>query len=473
SFILVIKEEGIMFDYLIYKERRQHLKEKLDKGIILLTGNEESPMNYSGNPYHFRQDSTFLYYIGLDEPNVHAIIDIDKDVEILFGDDPDLDDIIWMGPQPKMVDKAARTGIGKVKSLSELAAYLADCQKADREIHFLPPYRHEHLHNLSEWLNIKSKQIKDKVSKELIKAVVSQRSYKSEEEINEIETAHNITYEMHTTAMRMAKPGIAEKEIAGAIEGIALSRGASISFPSIVSVNGEILHNHYHGNVMYSGDMLINDSGAESKLHYAADITRTFPVSGKFTDRQKDIYNIVLDAQLSAIEAVKPGVKYSDIHKQAAKVIAEGLKDTGLMKGDTAEAVELGAHALFFPHGLGHMMGLDVHDMENLGEDFVGYNESIQRSDQFGLAYLRLARKLEPRFVLTVEPGIYFIPQLIDLWKSENKFTAFINYNVVEKYKDFGGIRIEDDVLVTEMGNRVIGKIIPKSVRDVEAMCSQ
>ena len=462
-----------MFDTSIYIERRRVLKKRIQKGLILLLSNDESPMNYLSNPFHYRQDSTFLYYIGLDEPNVYAIIDLDEDKEIVFGDELSIDDIIWMGPQPGLTEKANRVGINEVLPLSKLESYLSNGIKQKQKIHFLPPYRAEHSVKLSEWLQIQLTQVKTNVSLDLIKAVIGQRSIKSEEELNEIENAHSVTYEMHTTAMKMAKAGVLEREIAGTIEGIALAKGASVSFPIILSVRGEILHNHSHANRMKDGDLLINDSGAESECHYAADITRTIPVSGKFSERQKMIYNIVLSSQLAAIEAIKPGIKYLDIHKQTALIIANGLKEMGLMKGDMSEAIEQGAHALFFPHGLGHMLGLDVHDMENLGEDLVGYDETIERSDQFGLAYLRLAKELKEGYVLTVEPGIYFIPQLIDLWKNENKFSSFIDYQKVETYRDFGGIRIEDDVAVTVAGSRVIGKTIPKTIDDVEAMCNQ
>jgi Xaa-Pro aminopeptidase len=449
------------------------MKSSIQKGLILFLSNDESPMNYPSNPYHYRQDSTFLYYIGLDEPNVYAIIDLDEDKEIVFGDELSIDDIIWMGPQPKLIEKSKQYGIENVLPLTELENYLSKSIKKGQTIHYLPPYRAEHTIKLSSWLQIDPKKVKDNASLEFIKTVINQRSIKSEEEINEIENAHSTTYDMHTTAMKMAKPGTIERVISGTIEGIALAKGAPVSFPVILSINGEILHNHSHDNQMHDGDLLINDSGAESMYHYAADITRTIPVSGKFSEKQKTVYNIVLKSQMDAIKAIKPGIKYIDIHKQTASVIANGLKEIGLMKGDMAEAVEQGAHALFFPHGLGHMMGLDVHDMENLGEDLVGYDDTIKRSDQFGLAYLRLAKELKEGYVLTVEPGIYFIPQLIDLWKSENKFSSFIDYDNVEKYKDFGGIRIEDDVLVTANGQRVIGRTIPKTIDDVENMCNR
>jgi Xaa-Pro aminopeptidase len=307
----------------------------------------------------------------------------------------------------------------------------------------------------------------------LIKAVVEQRSVKSQEEIDEIDTAVDIAYKMHTSAMKMIKPGIYENKIAGMIEGISLSLGNGLSFRPIVSVKGQILHNHSYTNFMEEGDLLVIDSGAESKLHYASDITRTLPVSGKFSQKQREIYQIVLKAEMEAMSSVRPGIMNKELHLGAAKIIAEGLRDLGLMKGDIDEAVRNGAHGLFFPHGLGHMMGLDVHDMEGLGENYVGYDEHTARSEQFGLSYLRLAKTLQPGYVFTIEPGIYFIPELIDLWRQQNSHEEFINYNKVDEYRDFGGIRIEDDVLVTENGSRVLGsKKIPKSVEDVEALTS-
>ena len=321
---------------------------------------------------------------------------------------------------------------------------------------------------MSALLNKATDNISEHASGDLIKAIVAMRSIKSTQEIEEIKKAQHIAHQMHTTAMRMARPGVFEYEIAGTIEGIALAAGGNISFPVILSIRGEILHNHYHGNMLKEGDLVINDSGAENQMHYASDITRTFPVSGRFSGEQKDVYQIVLESQLAAIESVKPGVKFREIHLKAAQVIAEGLKELGLMKGNMADAVDQGAHALFFPHGLGHMLGLDVHDMENLGEDLVGYDQQTKRSDQFGLAYLRLAKELQPGFVLTIEPGIYFIPALINQWRKEKICSEFINHDLVEKYLDFGGIRIEDDILVTETGSEVLGKAIPKLVEDVK-----
>ena len=457
-----------MFDSKIYIQRRNRLKEELKSGLILFLGNKESPMNYSDNPYPFRQDSTFLYFFGLDFPDLAAVLDIDQNREIVFGKDVDLEDIIWMGPQPSLKERATKSGIKETASPGELEEMVKLARQQGKKIHYLPPYRPETMLKIEQLLEIHPRMSKDYASVELIKAVVAQRSVKIEEEIEEIEIALGITHQMQTTAMKMAKPGVNEKEIAGRMEGIALSYGCPLGFPIILTINGQILHNHYHGNILKKGKLLVNDSGSESPRHYPGDITRTVPVGGKFSSKQKEIYELVLKAQETAIQSIRPGVKYRDIHLKAARTIANGLKELDLMEGDVDEAVQAGAHAMFFPHGLGHMMGLDVHDMENLGEEFVGYDETVKRSDQFGLAYLRLARELKPGFVLTVEPGIYFIPALIDKWRGEKRFAQFINYEKLEEYRDFGGIRIEDDVLVTEKGHRLLGKPIPKTVEEIE-----
>ena len=437
-------------------------------GLLLFPGNEESPMNYSANGYRFRQDSTFLYYFGLNEPGLAAVMDLDSDQEILFGNDLDMDDIIWMGYLPGMAEKCRKVGVSYHRPLSQLPDFLATMVKQGRKIHFLPPYRAEHYLNLSNLLGIDTSSVMSYASEEFIRAVVAQRSIKSKEEIKHIEEALATTHDMHVTAMRKTRPGIRECDLAGEVEGIALAAGGTVAFPVILSVQGEILHNHYHGNRLKSGQLVVNDSGAESGMGYAGDITRTFPVSGKFTPRQADIYSIVLKAQLEAIRAIRPGKKYLEIHKKVSRIIAQGLKEVKLMKGNVEDAVNQGAHALFFPHGLGHMLGLDVHDMENLGESYVGYDAGTKRSGQFGLAYLRLARELQPGFVLTVEPGIYFIPALINKWMMEKKFREFINYQKVHEYLKFGGIRIEDNVLVTAGGGRVLGKPIPKQIGELE-----
>jgi len=379
-----------------------------------------------------------------------------------------LDDIIWMGELPEMKSLAEKVGILNIQPYANLKGYFSKALTERRKIHYLPTYRDDTLLELEGLLNIPHMQVKTGASIELIRSVVALRSVKEDVEIKEIEKAVDISYEMHTTAMRMAHPGIFEREIAGKIEGIALGHGNNVSFPIILSVDGQTLHNHHHGNLLEKGRMMVTDAGAETVLHYAGDITRTVPVGGVFSQRQKEIYEIVLETEISSIEKIKPGVPYREIHMGAAKIIASGLKDLGLMKGDVEEAVNAGAHALFYPHGLGHHMGLDVHDMEGLGEDNVGYDEEFTRSSQFGTAYLRLGKRLQTSYVITVEPGIYFIPALIDRWKSEGLFTDFINYDKLDDYRDFGGIRIEDDILVTDSGQRLLGKPIPKSIRDIE-----
>jgi len=457
-----------MFKAQVYKNRRDALKAKISSGIALFMGNVDSPMNYPANTFHFRQDSNFLYFFGIDLPGLAGVIDFDEGKDIIFGNDVEIDDIIWMGPQPSMKDYAAKVAVDNVQAMKDLGSFLQKAMSSGRQLHFLPPYRGETKIEIESLTGIRIAEQKEKSSIELIKAVVALRNIKDEHEIIELEKAATIGYEMHVTSMKMAHPGEHERNIAGTIEGIALAHGTMVSFPVILSQNGETLHNHDHSQILQAGRMMITDAGAETVTHYASDFTRTVPVGGKFSPRQRDVYQIVLDANNAATAAIKPGVKYQDIHLLASRVIASGLKDLNLMKGDVDEAVKQGAHAMFFPHGLGHMMGMDVHDMEGLGEDHVGYDEETKRIQQFGTAYLRLGRKLEPGFVLTNEPGIYFIPALVSMWKKENKFTDFINYTEVEKYLDFGGIRLEDDILVTETGNRLIGKRIPITVAEIE-----
>ena len=464
-----------MFAARVYVERRKRLKDQVGSGILLFLGNQESPMNYTDNPYPFRQDSSFLYFFGLDFPSLAAVIDIDEGQECVFGDDLTVDDLVWTGPQPPLTEKCLKVGISETAAFGQLATVLQKAVAQRRTVHFLSQYRPENVLKIQHLLAIDPSAIQDHVSEPLTRAVVAQRSIKSEQEISQIEAALDISYEMQTLAMRMSKPGVYERQVASAMEAIVLSHGSRLSFPTIFSVHGETLHNHYYGNQMQTGDIAVNDSGAESALHYASDITRTIPVSGKFSRRQREIYAIVLNAQDKAIEAVKPGIEFRKIHRLACTVLASGLKDLGLMKADIEEAVHAGAHTLFFQCGLGHMMGLDVHDMEGLGEDYVGYTNTIKRNPQFGWRSLRLAKALEPGFVITVEPGLYFIPELIERWKAENKNSEYINYEAVEKYRDFGGLRIEDDMLVTENGGRILGKKIPRTIDEVEAMswCSE
>jgi len=456
----------------IYRARRKRLKSLVGSGICLFPGNDDSPMNYPANCYPFRQDSTFLYFFGLDSPGLNAIIDIDENKEIIFGDDVTLEDIIWVGPQEKMRERASAVGVKTVMGSSELAGYLERALKQNRKIHFLPPYRGETKIKLAGWLNLDVNKVKSSASVDLIKAVVTLRAVKGEEEIAEIEHALRVTREMYLAGIPAVQPGVKEQEVLALMEMVLRANGLSFSFPPIITINGQIFHKTSYGDTLKKGRLLVMDSGAESENRYAADITRTIPVGGKFNQRQKDIYSIVLNGQEQAIAAMKPGIPFKEIHLLAARVIAEGLKDLGLMKGNLDEAVAQGAHALFFPHGLGHLLGLDVHDMEGLGENYVGYDETVQRSEQFGLAYLRLARKLQPGFVMTVEPGVYFIPALYESWKKERKFRDFINYDRAEKYLDFGGVRIEDDVLVTRDGYRVLGPKIPKKISEIERLFS-
>ena len=457
-----------MFPANTYKKRRTALAGMLEEGAVLLLGNIDSPMNYQDNIYPFRQDSNFLYLIGIDQPGLAAIIDVETGKTTLFGDDLTIDSIIWMGQQPLMADLAAASAIEEVRPMAELA----DALKKNEKIHYLPPYRGDNVIRLSRLLERSIDEIKTGVSTPLIKAVIALASQKSEEEIVEMEKAVNISVAMHRAVMQATKPGMKEAVLAGIGEGIALGAGTRLSYPIILSKDGQTLHNHYHGNILQEGDLVLADMGAESGMHYAGDLTRTFPVSKKFTPQQKEIYELVLAAEMQSIERLKPGVAYKDIHLGAAKIMATGLHELGIMKGDIDEAVQQGAHALFFPHGLGHMIGLDVHDMEDLGENLVGYDEEVTRSDQFGLAYLRLGRKLKEGFVLTVEPGIYFIPELIDLWQSEGKFKDFIDYKKLNAYRNFGGIRIEDNVVITKDGHRVLGNPLEKSVADIEGLRS-
>ena len=376
-----------------------------------------------------------------------------------------------MGPQPTIKEKAEKCGIHNTKIFSELESYIKG-KTPSKKIHFLPPYRPDNAIFIETLLGIKPQEQKQSASLELIKGIIELRSIKEDVEIAEIEKAMEVAYIMHTTGMKMAKAGVYEREIAGAMEGIALSNGCVVSFPIILTKNGQTLHNHYHGNKLKDGDLLLVDAGAESPSNYCTDHTRTYPVSGKFSRKQKEIYEIVLRANKESIKMIKPGITYQSVHLFSAQIIADGLAELGLMKGNTKEAVKQGAHAMFYPHGLGHMMGIDVHDMEDLGQNYVGYDDKVQKIDQFGTSSLRLGRELQPGFVLTVEPGIYFIPALFEQWRKENKFAQFINYDKVAEYMDFGGIRIEDDVVVTENGYKVFGKPIPKEVADIEAFMS-
>jgi Xaa-Pro aminopeptidase len=460
-----------MFKTETYIARRKQLKEKVS-GIILLQGNDQSSMNYADNWFPFRQDSSFLYFIGLDQPNLVVVIDVDNDKEILFANEASVDDLIWNGRQPSLAEQAFAAGITAVKPLKELENYLAT-HRAKGPVHFLPPYRPEHAQKLHRWLNIPFANLKNATSVPLIKAIVSLRSIKQAEEIVEIDKAVNISAAMHLAAMKSAREGMTEAEVAGIIQSVAIAGGGNLAFPTILTTHGEILHNHYGNHRLPKDRMVLCDCGAETAMHYAGDLTRTFPVNDEFSSLQKEMYEIVLAAQQTAAMALKPGELFLNVHLLACEKLTEGLKALGLMKGDAKEAVAAGAHTLFFQCGLGHMMGLDVHDMENLGEEYVGYTEDLKKSTEFGLKSLRLGRALEPGFVFTVEPGLYFIPELMDRWKAENKHTAFIIYDKLEHFRDFGGIRIEEDFLITQAASRLLGNELVKTAEDVEAIRSK
>ncbi len=459
-----------MFNSETYIARRQSLKQNIPGGLILFLGNVDVPMNYTDNTYYFRQDSSFLYFFGLDFQRLAGVIDADTGEETIFGDDVDMEDIIWMGSQVLLREKAQKVGIFRTEPFKNLQSIVEKAIQLGRKIHFLPPYRAENKLLLSDLLGISASKIKAYSSLELIKAVVALRSVKEDQEVAEIRKACAVGYQMHVTAMKMAKAGVWEQTIAGTIEGIANSGGGMVSFPVILSQNGETLHNHNHSQILQNGRLLLVDAGAEIGSHYASDFTRTFPVSGKFTQKQREIYEIVLAANNRGRELTKPGTTYLSVHLAAAEVIASGLKEIGLMKGDVKEAVLNGAHALFMPHGFGHMLGLDVHDMEDLGQIYVGYDDETRPVDQFGTAYVRMGRKLQSGFVVTNEPGIYFIPALIEKWKAEKINTDFINFDRLSGYLDFGGIRLEDDILVTQTGSEIIGDRIPITPDEVEDM---
>lgn len=437
----------------------------IERGLILIPANLEEGMNCRGNLYPFRQDSHFLYYVGLNDPGLVLLLDAEAGEACLYGEELSIDDVVWMGPQPPLNEKAGRAGIVKTGSLTDLANALRHEQ---RSVHFLPPYRASREAQLERLLGIPREEQAKRASLSFIQAVVKQRSYKELQEITDMERALRTTAAMHTTVMEHARAGQRESLLAGLATGIATGTNGQLAYPVILTVNGQTLHNHDHSNHLRSGQLVLGDFGAATKRGYAGDITRTFPVDPQFSTQQREIYELVLLAENEAIAACEPGLPYRAVHLMAATIIARGLKELGLMKGDPEEAVALGAHALFFPHGLGHMIGLDVHDMEDLGEDYVGYSDTIKRSALFGTGYLRLGRELEPGFVLTVEPGIYFIPDLIDQWRAMGRFQDFICYEKLDAYRRFGGIRIEDNILITEEGNRVLGPAIPKSVQEIE-----
>jgi Xaa-Pro aminopeptidase len=457
-----------MFDKKVYLERRELLKRLVGNGLVLLLGNEESSMNYRDNLYPFRQDSSFLYFFGIDRPALIGIIDIDNDSEIIFGDDFTTEEMVWTGYRQPLNLISESIGISIVKSKKGLWSFMRLATEQNRVVHFLPPYRPEQRQLLTDLLGVTSGTLTKMHSISLIKAIVAQRSYKSAVEIEEINRAVNTTASMQFSAITMARAGMTEAQIAGKMQEIAIGEGGNLSFPSILTQQGQILHNGYSQSLLTEGNLVLCDCGAETGMHYAGDLTRTFPVSANFTTAQRDIYEIVYRAHESAVAMLQPGKLFRDIHLHACEKLTEGLQQLGVMKGDVKASVVQGAHALFFPCGLGHMMGLDTHDMENLGEEHVGYTEEIKKSTQFGLKSLRLAKPLEEGFVVTIEPGLYFNPALIDEWESKNLFRSFINYDTLNAYRNLSGIRIEEDFVITQNGSSLLGNQLAKTASEIE-----
>jgi Xaa-Pro aminopeptidase len=460
-----------MFKQKTYTERRKDLREKVGKGLILLFGNDESPMNYTDNTYHFRQDSTFLYYFGILRPGLAAVIDAETGREIIFGDEYTIEDYVWRGPQPTISGQAEKIGVSMVQPAAHLSEMLDAAQQRKQPVHFLPLYRPENKIRLLELTGITPREVANQFSVDLVKAVVSQREFKSDEEIAELNHAVDVTVDMHMAAMKLARPGMTEAQVTAEIHKVAIAAGGNLSFPIIATINGQTLHNHYHGNTLKEGDLFLIDAGYENPMSYAGDLSSTIPVSKRFSAEQKEIYRLTLGAHQAAIDALGVGIPFKNAHIAACNTIFEGLKAMGFTKGNAADAFEAGAHALFFPCGTGHMMGLDVHDMEDLGEVWVGY-DGTPKSTQFGLKSLRLAKPLQPGHVFTIEPGIYFIPELIDLWRSQKKCSEFINWEKVDSYRNFGGIRNEENFVMTTDGTRLLGKPKPKTIEEIEEIRS-
>ena len=456
---------------IIFRSRRNHVRVAANRGAILWLGHSLQPRNYTNNAYPFRQNSHFLYYTGLSAPNLAMISFQDDDDDILFARPTDINDIIWSGTRQSPEEMAHRAGIARVENIAGLEETIDKIRKRQMPIQYLPPYQHSSALRTARLLKMRIESVGRKASNQLMERVADQRSVKSAEEIAEIEDALETTNLMHRTAMAVTHPGLRESDIAGTIQGIALSCGREQAFAPIVTIRGEVLHNDSRDNVLESGCLLLNDSGAESPMYYASDITRTYPVNGKFTPRQAEIYQIVLDVQRTALGLIKPGTSFVDVHFGACRTLAEGLQNVGIMKGNSADAVEAGAHALFMPHSIGHMLGLDVHDMEDIGSIFGKKKNAAARRGPFGLKYINFDRPLRAGFVLTVEPGVYFIPALIEQWRDEKKFPEFINYDKLNAWFSLGGIRVEDDALITQKGARFLGPPIPKTIEEVEAAC--
>jgi Xaa-Pro aminopeptidase len=463
-----------LFDKQVYSSRRQVLKQNIGQdGLVVLLGNEESSMSYKDNTYLFRQDSSFLYYFGLDTAGLSAIIDTDTGEEVIFGNELTIDDIVWTGTLPTISEMAGMVGVSHTKPYDQVTHYIHKAVTSGRPVHILPPYRPENKIKLATWLNTSLTDLAKYVSVKLVKAVVAQRVIKTPLEVAEIEKAVNISIAMQLAVIKHTRPGIKEYELVAKAHEVAIAANARLGYPAIITTYGQTLHTHYYGNTLQESRMVLSDIGAENDMHYGGDLTRTFPVGKSFTTRQKELYEVVLASMDHAISLLKPGVRYKDVHLAACQKLVEGLTQAGIMKGDAAEAVEAGAHTMFFQCGLGHMLGMDTHDMEDLGEQYVGYTDTLKKETSlFGLKSLRLGRELESGFVLTVEPGIYIIPELIDRWQAEKKYSDFINYDVLNTYRDFGGIRIEDNFLITDTGSKLLGKYLPKTLGEIEALKS-
>lgn len=462
-----------MFAKETYISRRNELRRRVKSGVIILPSCGESPMNYPANTFRYRADSSYLYYFGVNMADFFGVIDVEAGTDCIYGNDYTIEDIIWMGPQPTVKDQALEAGVTSTGSIRDLFSVIKNAIAKGRKIHFLPQHRGEMMIFLEQLLGIKVEMQPTHVSEELIRAVVAMREIKTAEELEQISIACDISYDMYMAAMKMCKPGVTEREIAGVMEGIALSQGYGVSFPSIVTQRGEVLHNHDHSGTLEAGKLLLMDTGAEGLMTYGSDYTRTIPVSGRFTSQQRDFYDIEVRSFEAANAMIKPGVAWSKVHLESARVIVEGLKDLGLMKGNVEDAVANGAHALFFPCGLGHQMGLDIHDMEGLGEKYLGYDETHERSTQFGLCYLRMGKELREGHVMTVEPGIYIIPELIYKWEQEHINTNYINFEACRNTIGLGGMRIEHDIVVTADGYKVLGKPLAYKPDDIEEVMNK
>ena len=452
-----------MFSKEIYINRRAELLRRMSGqgGIAIFPGNADAPANYRGNDYKFRQESTFLYFWGIDQPFYAAVLDLDTGGETIFADDVDIDDIVWMGPQPSVRSIAESVGVGERSGAAAgevsapyagFADYVKKAVAQGRKVHFLPQSRYYNCLLLSSLLNIDAEELNRRLpaskvaSEPLARAVIGMRLVKQECEIEEIDKSCDLGIRMHTAAREGCVPGVLEQSIVGRMDGITLSEGWGVSFTTILSQNGE--------------------------THSASDFTRTYPCSGKFTTKQREIYDIVHQCNEFAFSMVRPGISYREVHIATVTRMLEGLKSLGIVNGDPAQMAADGIGGLFMPHGLGHNMGIDVHDMEDIGENLVGYDDDQKREGGIGLANLRMARRLVPGNVVTDEPGIYFIPDLIAQWKRDSLDGGRVNYALLEReYLDFGGIRLEDDVLVTAEGARRLGSSrLPIASSDIEEL---